>query len=435
MATLPDLQRFENAVLNSDIHEDWIYLSEGNKHLVFEYINPNGILHSLILKINKTINESEGIFASNYISRKWLRIEYLNQLIYPIHLPQSFVLKLVNRIQDQRPQHRKQKHSFQITSNHKNDLIYHASLESNALNLTALKNGCQEHKQSDVIHAIYTFDMKPKWMFLNISPFIDPHNIRKHMCRFSMHQQLKLIQKSIQNVSKYCPLSLLTNDINIISRNLRYLVDAQQTNFKIFSDSKELHSYQFITEYHLKTVASVIIKHNALFKKISMLQRLDRFDIKVVYKMWMELKGRNALNLIETLMHDTKTLDGIIKTLLEAYHKTKFGTEICYCATETKKHKNGVPCNTRYDDEQCNKTIDTFVTKLSDQELAIHVIEYLLSSIFKDCQVLITIDFNHVENHKLTVVDLNTKPMERIENKWLRQDVKIVEHFINLFSK
>eukprot|EP01084_Bolivina_argentea_P032426 60004_1 len=200
MSTGQHIHQFEKAVLNSNPKQDWIYLSEGNKHIVFQYIKTDCILHEFILKIHKDINEPEDIFASNYIVQKWLGNKYSNQIIHPIHLSEIFVLELVNNIQNKRPAKRMKKHPFNEMrlENNNYNCIYYASLETNACSLNTFcinnkdKNECNDIKQDqkDIFNeCIFTFDMKPKWMFLNISPFIDPHNIRKHMCRFSMHQQ------------------------------------------------------------------------------------------------------------------------------------------------------------------------------------------------------------------------------------------------------
>ena len=488
MATSEQIQEFERAVLNSDVDQDWNYLSEGNKHIVFQCTETNGILNSLVLNINKDPHESEDTFASNYIAQRWLGDEYITKTIHPIYLPYSFVVKLINKIQEQRPLKRKKKHPFESeeaeSKMNKNDnptaidVLYTASLDHNATSLSVdyqqiskycgyaqcnnfempspkrrkrnRLNNESDHDEdnhstssdseskreidNDSIESILTFDMKPKWMFLNLSPFIDDNNIKKSICRFGMHQQSKLNKsKSIQSISKYCPLSLLSNDIDIVATNIQHLLDAKQTNFKVFSKDKEIECYELIKEHDVQIVASVIVKHNELFKKISMLQRLDKFDIEVVYKIWNELKIRNKLQMIDDFMKDTKILDEIINELNVEFNETEFDKErscICNDIDKIKQCiKNHKLCNNH------DKEMNEFIEKSTDKQLLMYISEYLISSIFKDCQVLITIDFNNTDRHKITVIDLHSKPMDRIENKWLKQDIGIVQNYINLMTK
>ena len=113
MSRSDQTQEFQAAVLDTNIDTDWSYLSEGNKHIVFRSTKTNGILKSLVLNINKDPHESEDTFASNYIAQKWLGENYVTHTIHPIHLPHSFVIKLINKIQDQRPLKRKKKHPFE----------------------------------------------------------------------------------------------------------------------------------------------------------------------------------------------------------------------------------------------------------------------------------------------------------------------------------
>ena len=445
MATAEELEQFERAVLNTNLDNDWNYLSEGNKHIVFECKKQDGILESLVLNINKDPNDFEEIFASNYIVQKWLGDKYVNNRIYhPIHLSQTFVFELIGKNQDKRPIKRREKHPFQRMGG---NLVYNASLEDNACSLPIkplskkpqlsrdndenIKEQKSESKENEIIEGVVTFDMKPKWMFLNVSPFIDDDNIKKNICRFSMHQQLKFnVSKSIKSVSKYCPLSLLSGNIDIIATNIEYLLNAKQTNIKLFHKNKEIKSYLSIKKQDIKTVARIIAKHNDLFKRISMLQRLDKLDIVVINKIWNELKLRNKLEMINQTMKNKKILDEILNELNVEFNKTEFDKEKCCNCNDIEGIKKIIKNHNKL--KQDETKIDEFVSNLSDKKLLVYVSEYLLSSIFKDCQVLITIDFNNIDNYKITLIDLHSKPMNRIENKWLKQDKQIIENYIDL---
>jgi len=81
--------------------------------------------------------------------------------------------------------------------------------------------------------------------------------------------------------------------------------------------------------------------------------------------------------------------------------------------------------------------VDEFVSGLAVKEMALYIAEYLLAAVFKDCQLLISFDLKkqQIERHRIAVVDLNMKPMQRIEAKWLQQDQAIVQHAIQQLMK
>merc|ERR1712154_511338 len=107
-------------------------------------------------------------------------------------------------------------------------------------------------------------------------------------------------------ISAFCPLSLLSGDVEIVARNLHHLLEAKQSNFKIFHQCRQLSTegYGAIKASQLRSLAAIIVKHARLFQKISVLQRMDRFDITAVHAMWTELKRRKKLSLIEQTLHD-----------------------------------------------------------------------------------------------------------------------------------
>ena len=446
---------YQKAVSGSNIVSDWQYLSEGNMHIVFQYLAPDGILKSLILKINKCPDETEDIFASNYIAKRWLG-DHVNDIIHPIHLSQSFVLDLVAPIQNKRPPKRRDKYPMQRMNGdptyqrpkrrkkeNAENAVYQCSLERTAFELESDENDSEptdtdhdaiEQKHDDSEGSIFTVDIKPKWMFLDQSPFISDHHIKRSLCRFSMHQMFKLnVDKSIDSLSAFCPLSLLSNDRKIIELNLKRLLIANQSNFKLFHQNTIISSYKNIDASRIINGASgIILKHHDLLHRISMLQRLDRFGIAVVHRMWMELKTKKKLKDIESALNDKHFLDEILNRLQTEYEKMEIGKEQCFCGALDKLNqfngKDGINDGFKGD-------VDGVIAGLKVEQMTVYIIEYLLAAVFKDCQILVTFDLENCDDHRISVVDLNMKPMERIEAKWLQQDQSIVEHAIDQITK
>jgi len=331
-----DIKKYQQTVSESNIQSDWQYLSEGNKHIVFRYLPIDGILKSLILKMNKTPNETEDIFPSHHVAQRWLGSDYVDDIIHPIHIPESFALKLVSKFQHQRPAKRRKKHPLRRINDHSNSShsVYHCSLERNAFEL---ESDADSKEKEDGL-SVFTVDLKPKWMFLDRSPLIPDDDIKKSLCRFSMHQMFKFnVSKSIDSVSSFCPLSLLSTNRKVIELNVERLLIAKQSNFKLFhqnidsmircDDDLDESSRIMI----IKAVSSLIVDHKDLLRRISMLQRLDRFGIAVIHRMWIELKMKKKIKVIQETLSDPLLLNDIVDRLQTEYETTTFGADHCFC--------------------------------------------------------------------------------------------------------
>ena len=63
------------------------------------------------------------------------------------------------------------------------------------------------------------FVVQPKWGFLPRSEFISQETeVKRRVCRYCLHQHLKLKESSISEVSMYCPLDLFSSEAGRIRR-------------------------------------------------------------------------------------------------------------------------------------------------------------------------------------------------------------------------
>merc|ERR1711879_51643 len=81
----------------------------------------------------------------------------------------------------------------------------------------------------------------------------------------------------------------------------------------------------------IKAVSTMIVDYNDLLRRISMLQRLDRFGIAVIHRMWIVLKMRKKLKVIQQTLSDPLLLNDIVDRMQTEYESTDFGTEHCFC--------------------------------------------------------------------------------------------------------
>ena len=124
-------------------------------------------------------------------------------------------------------------------------------------------------------------------------------------------------------------------------------------------------------------------------------------------------------------------MDFIVGELQQNESATREEECQCFAFGDDEKMKEMIKKHT---DAKHDEVSDEFIKNATDDELLLSVVRFLLSMTFRDCQVLITVNLSNTQQHKITVVDLESKPIERIETKWLQQDADIVQHCVKMFS-
>ncbi|XP_035748120.1 inositol-pentakisphosphate 2-kinase [Egretta garzetta] len=141
-----------------------------------------------------------------------------------IQLPLDFVRQLCLKIQPERPESRCDKDMDTLSS-------YAMCLP----NLTRLQTyRFVEHRP------ILCIEIKPKCGFIPFSSHVS-QEIKHKVCRYCMHQHLKVANGKWKRPSKYCPLDLFSGNKQRMHFALKSLLQEAQNNLKIFKNGELIY--------------------------------------------------------------------------------------------------------------------------------------------------------------------------------------------------
>lgn len=236
-----------------------------------------------------------------------------------------------------------------------------------------------------------TVELKPKWGCLPEAATIsEKNNVKLHVSRFTLFQQLKLQQGKIKSVSKYSPLDLFSGNDEGIIKALVDLFETPQNNIRVFLEGVEVFggpadggsTDKLIASLEEKLagvlvapegervpafqrlVASALNKSKAL-DQLLRVQKLDAYDIEgaiLAYNKFME-------------MTDDADADAVATTL------SRSETRVENLALEPEsEHK---------------KRDKAWIESLSWEESRRVVRNFLISGTAKDCGLMITLRLLH----------------------------------------
>ncbi|KAG0613140.1 hypothetical protein M758_6G079400 [Ceratodon purpureus] len=232
-----------------------------------------------------------------------------------------------------------------------------------------------------------TVELKPKWGCLPEAATISgENNVKLHVSRFTLFQQLKFQQGKIKSVSKYSPLDLFSGNEEGILKALVDLFETPQNNIRVFLEGEEVFggpvdggsTDELVTSLEKKLagvsvapegervpefqrlVASALNKSKVL-DQLLRVQKLDAYDIEgaiLAYKKFME-------------MTDDADADGVATTL------SRSETRVENLALEP--------------DGEHKKRDMAWIESLSWDESRRVVRNFLISATAKDCGLMITL--------------------------------------------
>ncbi|XP_036595595.1 inositol-pentakisphosphate 2-kinase [Trichosurus vulpecula] len=141
-----------------------------------------------------------------------------------VQLPLDFVKQLCLKIQAERPESRCDK-----------DLDTLSGYAMCLPNLTRLHTShLAEHRP------ILCVEIKPKCGFIPFSRHVT-QEMKHKVCRYCMHQHLKVATGKWKQISKYCPLDLFSGNKQRMHFALRSLLQEAQNNLKIFKNGELIY--------------------------------------------------------------------------------------------------------------------------------------------------------------------------------------------------
>ncbi|PPQ98825.1 hypothetical protein CVT24_003379 [Panaeolus cyanescens] len=432
--------------------EDWKYVSEGGATIVFSYVGPlNPRFDGTVLRLRKAIvpkagNKGEITTPSEapsipteepddptiqYQEKCMSRVIPSDHLprLETVHLERSWLERLVNQHDTIRPQGRRDKDQVDLS-------------RTKGVLATDLVGGNW-----------IAVEIKPKWGFLpNLHHLSEASKgVKTQTCRFCMHSAMRH-EEGEQVASGYCPLDLFSGEKERIIKAIYALwdawisSDATINNLKLFqrgslvkpSNMQSLIAEDY-TRDHLEALsirdafAEALVQpllKTPVLQTLSQLQRdLDALDIEGLSKLWRETESSAPLyrttfsSFFERREGDAppNTPIGVTSLFLDAPEPNmsdwiEFLDLYLSSASRELDHHNPRPENLRY-----------------------YLLAYLLSATFKDCSVIVRLDFlkpgsstqGILQSHTATVIDLDPKSMDKLRN-WEKLDQRIVNYYTSL---
>ncbi|KAL4646354.1 inositol-pentakisphosphate 2-kinase-like [Arapaima gigas] len=209
---------------------DWKYHGEGNKSIVVSHAQHSQVLRFLKHSVEdhkhrcqtpeQTQQHIQNIVDfGKHVMRSLLGDNFVHHG-KAVKLPLDFVNQLSLKIEPERPESRTDK--------------VMDTLSGWALclpNLTQLPDHLGEHRPALCI------EIKPKCGFLPWSRHVTK-DVKLKVCRFCMHQHLKISSGKWKRRSQYCPLDLFSGNKQRMFLAIKHLLEESQNNLKIFKNGE-----------------------------------------------------------------------------------------------------------------------------------------------------------------------------------------------------
>nr|XP_014720308.2 inositol-pentakisphosphate 2-kinase isoform X2 [Equus asinus] len=209
---------------------EWGYHGEGNKSLVVAHAQRCVVLRFLKFPPNRKKTPEEIFqhlqsivdFGKN-VMKEFLGENYVH-CGEVVQLPLDFVKQLCLKVQSERPESRCDK-----------DLDTLSGYALCLPNLARLQTyHFAEHRP------ILCVEIKPKCGFIPFSSDVT-HEMKHKVCRYCMHQHLKVATGKWKQISKYCPLDLYSGNKQRMHFALKSLLQEAQNNLKIFKNGELIY--------------------------------------------------------------------------------------------------------------------------------------------------------------------------------------------------
>ncbi|KAF9454600.1 inositol-pentakisphosphate 2-kinase [Macrolepiota fuliginosa MF-IS2] len=416
----------------------WKYVSEGGATIVFSYVGPpDPTYDGMVLRLRKAVNGSPEQEATGEDEPDDPVIEYQTRCmerVFPqenlprlqsVRLERKWLKGLVEMHDFKRPEARRGKDHVDFS-------------RKKGVLATDLVGG-------DWI----AVEIKPKWAFLPSATHLsgDTKMAKTQTCRFCMHSYMRNVEDQ-KYVNNYCPLDLFSGNVGRVHKAIDSLWDAWEhssgsvNNLKIFAHGKVVKPGQVerlvredvvastspekIREVFKEAVCNTLLRSPVL-TIISRLQRsLDVLDIEGLSKLWREAELQSPL----------------YRSAYASYFEQPVSSEKIPPATPLGVPSTHLPASEPTISDWV-EFLDTFQsagvagmdhTQPRIENLRYYLLAYLLSATFKDCSIIVKLDFLGLENiteykvHPIAVIDLDPKGLDRLQ-RWQELDRGIVYNY------
>jgi hypothetical protein len=214
-------------VHSSDVERasDWRYLAEGACSVVVRHAQSGAVL-----RVPKSDGAPRRVATAPPLHTADAFLDLLVAHLRPgqyavarrhVQLSHAFCVALDAAIHSARPRTRQHRRL---------DAAHGSSCATLLPDMTCVPNGVAD---------VLCVELKPKWCFVPAADAVD-HPLKARVCRFCMHQRLKLADGDIDRISDFCPLDLASSDARRVHRALAALLRTPQNNLRLFFNGAPL---------------------------------------------------------------------------------------------------------------------------------------------------------------------------------------------------
>ncbi|XP_018416976.1 PREDICTED: inositol-pentakisphosphate 2-kinase isoform X1 [Nanorana parkeri] len=216
---------------------EWDYHGEGNKSLIVSHSQRCVVLRFLKFLPHRNLTAEEVyqhlhniLDFGKHVMKQFLGESNVHHGDV-VKLPLEFLKHLCLKVQSERPESRCEKEM---------DISGYAMCLPNLTRLQTFP--FIEHSP------IFCIEIKPKCGFIPSSAYTTKE-IKKKVCRFCMHQHLKVSKGKWKRISKYCPLDLFSGHKQRMHFALMSILQDSQNNLKIFKNGTLIYGCRDDQEY------------------------------------------------------------------------------------------------------------------------------------------------------------------------------------------
>lgn len=397
----------------SSLGKNWKYINEGNVHIVLHILNSDCVIR-LIKEDDRNHTDYNVVRNSvNFVNRVMMPLlfENYNYQEEVITINPEEIETLSNTLKLLRPKHRQTKNSI-------------SQYAIKAPNLALIHNEFDN----------YCVEIKPK------EGFMSKKFIKYAKCYFCLKQYIKLNEKQISKISKYCPLDLFSGNKIKIRKALKSLIENPQNNFKLFKNGMVIYnerSDEQIFEDLISQMPLIENVNNFLDLIIEILLSDGKSDI-ILHKSTDDMNSDSTLGCVE---ESSPYSNSLLDRLLRVQKLSENFDNGCPRSRDSQEYVSFLL--NMLDNEQLDLTNmadrERFLSRIDSSHLA------LISAVAKDCSIMITFTKKSHENlptirigdeaivYKISITDLEPKSVKTL-TKRTETEIKLIEIYENVIK-
>ena len=400
--------------------ENWRYLAEGNSSIVYAC----DLQVKLVLRVKKRYSR-EKVCEGRTNEDEKAKLEndqcYVDKILKPLFRNEEYFLptEIVTLSEDSKE--KLKSITLSATSRPDERSLQSFELGSSAILMPHLGFYEDQDNKSFSVSS-YAVEIKPKWGFLpTMSNMVGGEHLENDLCRFCMHQYLKMKSRKTSSLSAYCPLDLFANCSCRLLHALHSLFQDPQNNLRVFHDGTLIYSGLAVkgvkenlasfkehlmdistsskstrlTDEHLINIISSILIHDSWHglncdkntgqctARVTPICK-SRKNVPLENKNCVSIGPKGALKRLAELQQINTIDAGGIKSIIDS-------------ATEGRDLFKSLQSLENYASEQWDEFVMKMTSenmiegeKTSTDDMILMIQRFLVSATFKDCSIMIT---------------------------------------------